>query len=556
MSSSPGAPVQASRQSGSSRSTRGLDWRTGTMLAAILGSAIVFLDSTVVNVALAKIGADLPSHFFATLEAQSYIYNGYLLSLSALLILAGALADAYGRRKLFTIGLIGFGVSSVLCGLAVNMEMLIVLRIIQGAAGALLVPGALALITNTFSGAERGRAFGFWAAASAATAIAGPVVGGTLVDTFSWRAVFFLNVPLIIIALWATARYVRESSNPQASRHFDWAGAALAATAIGGLAFGAIYGQQHRWTDALGPGAIIVGTLAAIAFLVLMARSTHPLVPLGLFRSRNFAVTNLSTFLIYGALYVIGYQQSIFSQGTLGYSAAAAGFIGVPGALLLILFSARIGAWAGRIGPRRFMTVGPALMGAGILWLTRMPVTSAPWHLSPGDLSSWIPSGGYLADFLPASLLFGLGLALMVAPLTTALMAAIPENRAGLGSAINNAISRVGPQLAGALIFVAITGAFYADLSAKAPTLNTNSDAVRAQVSPLNAPDSALSPALILAADQSSTDSFHLGMGLAASLLFAGALVNGLGIRDQKKAVSPTQGAQSQSEQSDEVALA
>ncbi len=508
--------------------------RNGTLLAAILGTGVVFLDSTVVNVALQRIGQDLPSSFFGVLEGESYVYNAYLLSLSALLILAGALADAYGRLRLFTTGLVGFGVASVLCGLAPNMESLIVLRVVQGAAGALLVPGSLALITSTFAGAERGRAFGLWAAASSATSILGPIVGGILVQTISWRAVFFVNVPLVLVALVAARRYVRESSDPNAARSFDWLGAGVVALAVGGLSFGAIYGQQHDWNGPVGPVAIAVGVAASVAFVVLMVRGRHPLVPLGLFRSRNFSVTNLSTLLIYGALYVIAYQESIFAQGTLGYSPSAAGFIGTPGALLLIFLSSRMGSLGARLGPRRFMAVGPLVMAAGILWLTRLPANSQPWNLQPGDVGSWVPSTGFLVDFLPATVLFGLGLAITVAPLTTALMTSVPEARAGLGSAINNAISRVGPQLAGALVFVAVTGAFYADLSSRVPGLDTSSPQVRLQVPPLNRPDSSVPPNVVLAARESSTGSFHLAMAIAASLLASGAVVNGVGIRDRQ----------------------
>ena len=516
-----------------------LNRKTGTLVAAILGSGIVFLDSTVVNVALQKIGQDLPSSHFGILEGESYVYNGYLLSLSALLILAGALADAYGRRRLFVIGLVGFGASSVLCGFAPNIETLIAFRIVQGAAGALLVPGSLALITHTFQGPERGSAIGLWAAAAAATAILGPFVGGTLVQTISWRAVFFINVPLIAIALWAAWRYVEESRDPDASRSFDWLGAVVVALAVGGLSFGAIYGQQHEWSDGIGQVAILVGAIAAVLFVVLMARGRHPLVPLGLFRSRNFSVTNLSTFLIYGALYVIGYQQSIFSQGTLAYSAAAAGLMGLPGALLLMLLSSRVGKLGAKFGPRRFMAIGPAIMGGGILWLTRMPSSSGAWNLQPGDLASWVPPAGYLTDFLPATILFGLGLAITVAPLTTALMASVPESRAGLGSAVNNAISRVGPQLAGALIFVAITGAFYADLSSKAPGVDTSSAQVRVEIAPLNRPAASVGPVLVEAAREASTDSFRLAMGLAAGLLLVGAAVNAIGIRDPARVRQP-----------------
>ena len=197
-----------------------------------------------------------------------------------------------------------------------------------------------------------------------------------------------------------------------------------------------------------------------------------------------------------------------------------------------MILSSRVGAISVRLGPRWFMAAGPALMAAGILWLTRLPVSSPAWNLQPGDPATWLPSSGYLVDFLPSTLLFGLGLAITVAPLTSALMASVPENRAGLGSAVNNAISRVGPQLAGAFIFVAITGAFYADLSSRAPGIDTSSDELRAEVSPLNRPDPAAGPALVLAADESSTDAFHLAMGLSAGLLLAGAAVNALGIRN------------------------
>src|SRR5258708_7869500 len=205
------------------------------LTAAVLGSGIVFLDSTVVNVALPRIGRELQRLFLGVLEGQSYVYNSYLLTLSALLILAGALNDFYGRRRMFVLGLIGFGATSVLCGLAPNMELLVLFRVLQGAAGALLVPGSLALLTANFSGEEQGRAFGVWAGASGATTILGPVVGGLLVDTVSWRAVFLINVPLVLVAVWAAWKHVPESRDDQASSNFDWLGAAVVALAVGGL---------------------------------------------------------------------------------------------------------------------------------------------------------------------------------------------------------------------------------------------------------------------------------------------------------------------------------
>src|SRR5438094_558899 len=279
------------------------DRRRWILVAAVLGSGIVFLDSTVVNVALPRIGRDLPRLWFGVLEGQSYVYNAYLLTLSALLILAGALTDFYGRKRMFVFGLIGFGATSVLCGLAPNMELLVLFRIFQGAAGALLVPGSLALITANFEGEAQGRAFGVWAGASGATTILGPVVGGFLVDSISWRAAFLINVPLILVALWATYQHVPESRDEEATGAFDWIGSIIVALAVGGLAFGVIYGQQRDWQDPLGYVALIVGVLCTIGLPFYMARVPHPLIPLSLFRSRHFTVTNVSTVLLYGALY-------------------------------------------------------------------------------------------------------------------------------------------------------------------------------------------------------------------------------------------------------------
>src|SRR6266508_121306 len=236
-----------------------------TLIAAVLGSGIVFLDSTVVNVALPKIGEDLHSSLFSTREGQTYVYNGYLLTLSALLILAGALSDYYGRKRMFALGLAGFGITSVLCGLAPNMELLILFRILQGATGALLVPGALALINSTFRGEELGRAFGVWAGASAATTILGPFVGGLLVDTISWRVAFLINVPLCALALWAMLTFVRESRDDSATGSFDWLGAAMVGVAVGGLSFGTIYSQQREWRDPIGVAVLVSGAVATVA---------------------------------------------------------------------------------------------------------------------------------------------------------------------------------------------------------------------------------------------------------------------------------------------------
>ena len=253
--------------------------RSWTLVAVVLASGIVFLDSTVVNVALSALGRELPSTLVATLDGQSYVVYGYLLSLSALLILAGALADLYGRRRMFLIGLAGFGISSVLCGIAPNMELLIGFRLVQGAFGALLVPTSLAIITATFQGPERGRAFGIWAAASSATTLLGPPLGGFLVDAISWRVVFLINVPLVLVAIYAGVAHVAESRDEDAQGRFDLLGAAVVAIAVGGLSFGAIRGQEQQWSDPIAWIALVVGALALALVPPLMMRRANPLVP-------------------------------------------------------------------------------------------------------------------------------------------------------------------------------------------------------------------------------------------------------------------------------------
>jgi EmrB/QacA subfamily drug resistance transporter len=514
-----------------------------TMVAVVLGSGIVFLDSTVVNVALPRIGKELPSSLFSPLEAQNYVYNGYLLTLSALLILAGALSDYYGRRRAFAIGLAGFGVTSLACGLAWNMESLIVFRLLQGAAGALLVPGSLSIINTTFQGEERGRAFGVWAGASAATTILGPFIGGLLVQSISWRAAFLINIPLVLVALYATVGHVAESRDEEMSPRFDWMGAGVVAIAVGGLAYGTIRGQQSDWSDVSAFVALGLGAVGTLAIVPLMRTRQHPLIPPSLFRSRNFTVTNISTLVIYGALYVTFFNLGIFVQGTLGYDPAAAGIMGIPGTLLLVLFSTRFGTLAARHGPRLFMTVGPALMALGVVWYVRVPPTSDPWVWGTGGSARLLPPIDYLVDFLPGLLLFGAGLMIMVAPLTTALMTSVPEHNSGVASAINNAISRVGPQLAGALIFVAIASSFYSGLGSRVPGLPVRSEQVRTEIAPLNRPDASdrfripgdgtvTGRALIRPAKEASTHSFHVAMLIGALMLLTGAAVNAFGIRN------------------------
>jgi len=508
-----------------------LTYKTGTLIAVVLGTCVVFLDSSVVTVALPRIGRELPTHLFGILEGQSYVYNGYLLAESALLILAGGLTDFYGRRRMFSIGVVGFGMASILSGLAPTMEWLVVFRVLQGVAGAFIAPGSLALITATFTGEEQGRAFGIWSGATAGLMILGPFIGGVLVDTVSWRAIFLVNVPFVLLTLWMIRRFVRESHDEAASGKFDVPGTILSALAVGGLVFGTISGQQREWH---GPGAFAalgIGGAATILLPVWMLRTANPLVPPSLFRSRNFIVTNLSTLVIYAALAVTFYYLTLFMQGILGYTAAAAGVATIPAGIFMAVFSARFGALASRYGPRWFMTAGPFLMALGAAWLVHVPAQSSAWALRPGDLTTFAPPTAYYTDLLPGLVLFGLGAMMMVAPLTATLMASVPVENAGVASAINTAISDVGPQLAVALIFIAITASFYTTLSTRVPSLDTSSQIVRQQIPPLNPAAPGVSDAVQNAARAASTEAFHLAMLVSAALFLAGAAVNAVGIQ-------------------------
>lgn len=518
--------------------------RLSILVATILGSAIVFLDGTIVNVALEAIGDELPATFVARLEGLTYVNSAYFTVLSALLILAGALNDYYGRRRMFQIGLGGFGLASVACGLAPTMEVLIGARVVQAAFGAVLVPASLSIITAAFDGEERGRAIGLWASGTSATAIIGPLVGGFLVQAVSWRAAFLINVPLIAIALWAS-RGMPESRDSGATGRFDWLGAAVIAIGVGGLAFGATRGQEQHWQDPIAWIALGIGAVATLAIPVLMLTRRDPLVPPELFASRNFTVVNLSTFVIYGALYVTFTFQSLFLQGTLGYSPLAAGAAGLPVAVLLTFLSTPAGQLSARFGPRLFMTIGPLVMAAGLLWLARIPAESTPWRAGLPD-GSLVPPIDVAVDVLPGLLLFGIGISMVVAPLTTALMSSVPVQKAGLGSAINNAVSRVGSPLIGAVLFIAITATFYPTLAGLVPGLDVDDREVREAIQPLTGTPDDVDRAVADAARSASTDAFHLAMIVSAGLLVAGGAMNAVGIRNPSRDAPGSRAAETQ----------
>ncbi|MBF8290800.1 MAG: transporter [Chloroflexi bacterium] len=503
----------------------------GALAAAILGSATVFLDATIVNLALPAIGATLPAVSLGVLEGQVYVVAGYMATLAAFLLLAGALGDRYGRRRVFIVGLVGFGVTSVACGLAPTLDLLAAARVAQGVAGALLVPGSLAIITELFDGQARGRAFGIWASATSVVAIMGPPIGGILVEAFGWRSVFLVNAPLVAIGVGLAIRYVPELRAAGSPTRFDWPGALVGIIAVGGLSFGAIRGQQTAWSEAGPVFTLALGALALVAFPVLMLRRRDPLVPLSLFRNRVFSTINLATLLVYSGFYVLLYVQSLFLQGVLGYSPLGTAIVGLPGGLALAILSARAGTLAGRLGARRFLVGGPLLMAAGTLWWLRVPITSTAWLARADDPASLVPPLAALVDPLPAILLWGVGIALVVAPLTSTLMGSVPMDRAGIASAVNNALSRVGQPLVSAAIFILSTDRFYASLGARVPGLDAGSAALRRAIQPLNAPASDVDQAVRDAAGLASLEAFHIAMLVVVALFIGGAIVNWVGLR-------------------------
>ena len=497
----------------------------------MLGSAIVFLDGTFVYLALPRIGVDLQSSVIGRLEGQTYVTSGYLATLAAFLVLGGALGDFYGRRRIFLIGLALFGLTSLLCGFAPNLELLIVGRLLQGVAGSLLVPGSLSIITSTFDGASRAKAFGLWAAATAALGTLGPPIGGILLEVAGWRAMFLINGPLVLTGMVLTWRWMRESRDEQSTGHFDWLGAIVAVVAIGGLAFGATRGQEGQWQDPIAFVALGIGALATIAFPFLMAKRPHPLVDLGLFRRRAFTTINFSTLLIYGAMYTNFGFQALFLQGVLGYTPLGAAVVGLPTGVLLTFISPRVGVLSGRTGARPFLAVGPVLMAVGFLWMLTVGATSEPWRATLSDPGTFVPPLDALIGPFVAGLFFGSGVSMLVAPLTTTLMGSVPVRNAGVASAINNALSRVGQPLVAAAVFIIVSGAFYASLAAAVPGTDPSSAELRAQYQPLNPPPKDADPQLAAAAKVASTDAFHLAVTVGAGLLLSGAAVNWIGLR-------------------------
>ena len=412
------------------------------LAVAVAGSGMVFLDGTVVNVALPDIGRDLG----ASTSALQWILNGYLLTLASLILLGGSLGDRYGRRRVFVLGTGMFTVASLLCSVAPSSGLLIAARMLQGVGGALLTPGSLAMIEAGFRQQDRSRAIGAWSGLGGVATALGPLLGGYLVDAVSWRAVFVINLPLGIFVMVAATRHVPETRDPGAAGRLDAAGAALAALGLAGTTYALIEAPGKGMSAAIAVTAV-GGVLALVAFVVRERTAENPMMPLGMFSSRQFSAANLVTFAVYAALSGFFFLFVSFLQISLGYTPIAAGAATLPVTALMLLLSARSGALAQRIGSRIPLTVGPLVIAAGLLLMTR---------IKPGD--------AYVSGVLPAVVVFGLGLTLVVAPVTATVLAAADEHHAGIASGINNAVSRVAGLLAVAVLplLAGITGdSFY-----------------------------------------------------------------------------------------------
>jgi EmrB/QacA subfamily drug resistance transporter len=412
------------------------------LLATVLGSSLVMLDATVVNVALPRLGDDLDAGF----GGLQWVVNAYTLTLAAFILLGGSLGDHYGRRKVFQIGVTWFASASMLCGLAPTVELLALGRALQGIGGALLTPGSLAIIAAAFDPADRSRAVGAWSALGGVAGAVGPFAGGWLVE-WNWRAVFLVNLPFALVVLLVSARHVPESLDTTAPKRIDVPGSMLGAAGLGLLTYGLI--RAGDGLDAIVVGAVLAGVALLAAFVLVQRHSDHPLVPLDMFASRQFTAINLVTFATYAALGVFFFLLILHLQVVAGFSPLLAGVSVLPATVLMLLLSSRAGALADRVGARPLMITGLLLATAGVLLTLRIGTDAS-----------------YVLDVLPAVALFGLGLSTLVAPLTATVLSSAPPGHSGVASGVNNAVARVAGLLAVAVIPVVggLSGANYADV--------------------------------------------------------------------------------------------
>jgi EmrB/QacA subfamily drug resistance transporter len=445
------------------------------LLATVLGTAMAFLDATVVNIALPAVGRDL----HASLEGLQWIVNGYTLALAGLILLGGALGDRYGRRRIFLLGVAWFAAASLICALSPTTGVLIGARVLQGIGGALLTPGALALIQASFDPADRARAGGAWSGLGGVAAAAGPFLGGWLIEGPGWRWVFLINVPFAALVIAVTLRHVPESRDESASGRFDIAGALLGAAALAGVTYGLITATRPTGTVTAAVAGVL-GIALGVAFVIVERDRAHPMLPLSVFSSRQFTAINIVTLVVYAAIGGVFFLLSLQLQTSAGFSPVAAGAALLPVTLLMLLLSARSGALAQRIGPRWPIVAGSAIAAAGVLLMARIG-----------------PGSSYVVDVLPPAVLLGLGLSLVVAPLTATVLASADRRRAGVASGVNNAVARAAGLLAvaGLPLLVGLSGEDYRE-----PTVFTHG--------------------------------FRMAMVICAGLMLAGTVLSLLTVRD------------------------
>ncbi len=496
-----------------------------TLLAAVLGTSVVFLDATVTSVALPAIRNDLGGG----LAGQQWVTNSYLLALVSLLLIGGSLGDVFGQKRVFLVGVAGFGLTSILCAFASSIPELCVFRSMQGVCAALVTPTALAVIVHVFPEGERARAIGTWTALSSIVGVIGPFIGGVLIAAGSWRLIFLLNAPLVVVTVTLIARGVPGGTSAGAAVRLDFAGALLAAVALSGSVFAVTEEPARGWSTVV-VGSLAAGILGAIAFIAHEARARAPMLPLSLFRERNFTIGNLATLTTYLGLGGVIFLLPVFLQEVSGYSPVQAGLALLPVTSLMILLSRRFGALADRIGSRVLISLGALVAGCGLLLLVRVDQRA-----------------DYASEVLPALLVFGLGLAMLVAPLTATILGGVDEDHAGVAAAVNTTLSRVAQLFAVAVLGAVVSLAFASrvDATLRRSAIDPAGRAAisRAKRQPLGAASlEGVRPAervlLRAAFGDAAVHAFRVADTIAAILVVSGGVIALAGIRNPRRAVA------------------
>jgi EmrB/QacA subfamily drug resistance transporter len=496
-----------------------------TLLAAVLGTSVVFLDATVIGVALPAIRNDLGGG----LAGQQWVTNAYLLALASLLLIGGALGDVFGQKRVFLVGVAGFGVTSALCAFASSIPELCVFRSLQGTCAALVTPTALAVIIRVFPEDERAKAIGTWTALSSIVGIVGPFIGGVLITAGSWRLIFVLNAPLVVVTVMLIVRGLPADTSPGIAKRLDVPGAVFAAVTLSGLVFAVTEQPARGWSVEV-VGSLLVGVVGAIAFIAREARAEAPMLPLSLFRERNFTIGNLATLTSYLGLGGVIFLLPVFLQEVSGYSPVRAGLALLPVTSLMIVLSRRFGALADRVGSRLVISLGALIAGGGLLLLARVDQRA-----------------NYVREVLPALVVFGLGLAMLVAPLTATVLGAVEEDHAGVAAAVNTTLSRVAQLFAVAVLGSVVSLAFAnrVDATLRRSAIDSDGRAAISQAKrqPLGAASlEGVRPGervlLRAAFNDASVHAFRVADAIAAVLVLSGGLIAFAGIRKPRRMVA------------------